>query len=106
MRLGSREADDAYDRWHDRLADAYFHEEESCDICGSDRDAVNELQADAGRYRWLRDNPEWLGKDDNFNLDNAVDAAMKSNRSNIGTLKGEANVETEGSSGNPAECTR
>ena len=57
MKLGSREADEAYDRWHDRQADEYFgaNENDACEICGGDQDAMNELSADAERFRALRE---------------------------------------------------
>ncbi len=57
MKLGSREADEAYDRWHDRMADEYFgaNEDDACEICGGDQDAMNELTADAERFRALRE---------------------------------------------------
>ena len=57
MKLGSREADEAYDRWHDRMADEYFgaNEDEACEICGGDQDVMNELAADAERFRALRE---------------------------------------------------
>lgn len=58
MKLGSREADEAYDRWHDRMADEHFgaNEDDACEICGGDQDAMHELIADAERFRALR---EW-----------------------------------------------
>ena len=60
MKLGSREADAAYDRWHDRMADAYFGaDEQTCPICDSDQSEMDELIADAERFRALR---EWSGR--------------------------------------------
>lgn len=35
----------------------------------------DELLADAMRYRWLRENPEWIGYDSDFRPDE-VDAAI------------------------------
>ena len=64
MKLGSREADEAYDRWHDRMADEYFgaNEDEACEICGGDQDAMNELTADAERFRALREHSAQYAK--------------------------------------------
>jgi len=80
MKLGSREADEAYDRWHDLAAYEYFgaNEDDACEICGGDQDAMNELTADAERFRALR---EWSaqfakryaeGKADGVALDDVV----------------------------------
>lgn len=41
---------------------------------------IERLRADAERYRWLRNNPEWLGWDHDFRPDEVereIDAAMK-----------------------------
>jgi hypothetical protein len=80
MKLGSREADEAYDRWHDRMADEYFgaNEDEACEICGGDQDAMNELAADAERFRALRELSAQFaaryakGKADGVDLDDVV----------------------------------
>jgi hypothetical protein len=37
MKIGSREADEAYDRWHDKMADEWFGaNDKTCPICNSD----------------------------------------------------------------------
>jgi hypothetical protein len=84
MKLGSREADEAYDRWHDRLADGYFgaNEDDACEICGGDQDAMNELTADAERFRALRDmsdNFAWRyaeAKRNGLDLEDAITADL------------------------------
>jgi hypothetical protein len=86
MKLGSREADEAYDRWHDRMADEYFgaNDEDACEICGGDQDAMNELTADAERFRALRDmsaNFAWRyaeAKRNGFDLADAITADLPS----------------------------
>ncbi len=86
MKLGSREADEAYDRWHDRMADEHFgaNDDDACEICGGDQDAMNELTADAERFRALR---EWSaqfaaryaeGKADGVALDDVVTTDLPS----------------------------
>lgn len=39
-----------------------------------------EIERDAARYRWLRDNPTWIGYDADYRpdeVDSVIDAAMK-----------------------------
>lgn len=53
----------------------------SCVDCGHKFEPVNlERDADAERYRWLRNNPEWLGWDSDFRPDEVereIDAARR-----------------------------
>ena len=51
MKLGSPQADAAYDRWHDRQADAYFAPDPVCPWCGCSCDEEGEC--------WL-----WTGSTD------------------------------------------
>ena len=61
-------------RWNSNQAESVRH-------LRAERDA---LRADAERYRWLRNNPQWLGWEHDFRpdevdreIDAAIDAAMK-----------------------------
>lgn len=45
-------------------------------------DALESLQKDAARFRWIRNNPQWIGYDSDFRPDEVekqVDAAMSRN---------------------------
>lgn len=42
-------------------------------------DALESLQKDAARFRWIRNNPQWIGYDSDFRpdeIEKQVDAAM------------------------------
>jgi hypothetical protein len=50
-----------------------------CDWRAVPLDELADLERDAARYRWLRDNPVWIGYDSDFRpdeVDAVVDAAM------------------------------
>lgn len=47
--------------------------------CSQAADALEAMSKDAERYRWLRENPSWIGWDEDFlptHVDAAIDAAI------------------------------